>query len=118
MRGETRSKLQRRGTACEIFQKVGEFGLKLWVGFRGFIGALKFKERDHQCFGHVAPTVGTETSRSECGRLKNRTHGAGCPVCGAFNCASVRRTSSINSFTRAWSFFPGLDSTPLATSTA
>ena len=34
MRSEARSKLQRRGAAGEIFQQIGEFGLKRGVGFR------------------------------------------------------------------------------------
>src|SRR5271170_3353346 len=68
MRRETRSKLQRRGTTCEIFEQVGELRLKLCVGFCRFVGALKLEERDHQRFGNVASTVGTETSGSECGR--------------------------------------------------
>src|SRR5580693_6208171 len=101
MRGEARSELQRRGTACEISQQIGEFRLELRVGFRGFIGALEFEERPHQRFGYVASTVGSETSGSKCCRVKCGTHGAGCPVGGAFSCSSVRRTSSTNSFSRA-----------------
>src|SRR4029077_9433292 len=64
---EARSKLQRRGTAGEILQEIGEIGLKAGICFCGFVGALEFEQRHHKSFGNVAAAVGAETSGSERG---------------------------------------------------
>src|SRR5262249_31725192 len=59
---EALGKLERRRAADEIFEERLELRLECGVGFRLLVGALEFEERDHECFGDVAATVGAEAS--------------------------------------------------------
>jgi hypothetical protein len=73
--GETGSKLQRRGTSGEVFQKVLKFSLKRRIGFRLFVGALQFVERHHQRFRNIAAAIGAETPGNGSGNGELRGHG-------------------------------------------
>ena len=82
LRGEARGKLQRRGTAGEIFQQGLEFGLEGGIGFGLFVSALEFEERHHQRFGDVAAAIGAEAAGDGGGDGELGGHG------GAFYCTS------------------------------
>jgi hypothetical protein len=51
-----------------------EFALKNSVGFRDFIGTLKFQQRDHQRFGDIPAAVGAEASGNGSGYGELRSH--------------------------------------------
>src|SRR5262249_10202360 len=99
-------------------QKVVEFALKCTVRFRQFVGPLQLEQRHHQRFGNVAATVGAKATRRRGRRLQKRAHTFSDFSARTSNSLSARRTSRMKSRSLPWSFFPGLDSTPLATSTA
>src|ERR1700730_16076762 len=126
MRTQARGELQRRRPPGKIVQQVLKLRLKSRIGLRQLIGPLQLKQRHHQRFGNVAAAIRTEASRNN-GRIDDlRAHEcADGPSAfrsfvraGSLNSRLARSTSAKNSRILPRSFFPGRDSTPLATSTA
>src|SRR5437588_11534132 len=74
MSSQARRKLQRCWPAGKIFQEVMKFRLKNWIGFGGFVDALKLEQRNHQSFRNVASAVRPETAGNGSGDSQLRGH--------------------------------------------
>src|ERR1700722_6501767 len=102
---------QRRGTPGKIAQECVESVFETRVGFGRVVSHFQLFERSHQGFRHVLSAKGAVASARagrffETGWLRH---------CTSLDASSTART---NSSMRIGSFFPGLFSTPLQTSTA
>ena len=106
---EAGGKLQGRGTAGEIMEERIELGAKMRVGLRGCVGLLELLERSDKSFRNVAAAIGAVASAGIGDGLRNGAHG---------RLRRAVRTARMRDLTRAGSFFPGFDSTPLQISTA
>src|SRR6185436_12866567 len=109
--GEALSKEQRRGSARVGAQQFVQALLKLTVPLRFLVVPLQFVERRHQGFGDIASAIDAEASGSGC------SHRLDFRCCHLQFFLSACRTASMKARTFFGSFFPGLASTPDATST-
>ena len=60
--GQALGVIERRGTAGEVFQQIGQLGLKRRIVARFEISLLQLFERSHQHFGYETSAVGSEVS--------------------------------------------------------
>jgi len=94
-----------------IFQQIVKFGLKRWIAFRFFIGALKIEHERHQRFGDEASAVSAEMAANVRTGAKGIGRGHGVTaIC-------VARAAETKSRIMSGLFMPGAVSTPEETST-
>src|SRR5262249_13729805 len=110
--GQAPRQVQRRRAADVVAQQSAELGLEGWIGARLEPRLLELRQRRHQRLRHVLAAVRPEAMLDDAHTARSSSASAA----ASSSPASWTAIANLRSF--PWSFTPGPDSTPLATSTA